>query len=366
MSAAKSRHSSWLSAESTFYTKYSSSISTAVAGAASAGASFVSANSQSLHNDYTSAAPQLSSLASSLKSFEATVTPPPNPFAKRDPAVTLHRSSWDSALSQASANAASFDSSWDNAWDKFDATWSPPPIPTGTWTVPAAPTIVWDKRGLVAEAENDWHNVEDKVEDVIHKRSFVDDIKDDWKKVEGSFKRGVVSDVEHEWQIVNGEWTQVKSELPRDLQSAAKKEGWVMVNGAWKEVEGDVNKYLQDKTARGLGADIKEGLDIIENGWTPPAIPSAPSYHWPKRAVFEVSPGVTCYGQATVTMTATNAASAIASATSAAEGKKFIANSSGGSTILPTSTHKGAAPKNTREAMLAVGGAAIAVGMAMM
>ena len=120
----------------------------------------------------------------------------------------------------------------------------------------------------------------------------------------------------------------------------------------------------------------RSDVDKFAATWVPPtttwSIPDAvytwtpPDVIFDKRAVSVVSHGLTCHGQAVVTMSASNAASLVASATSAASGTQYYADGStrGPATATSTSSSTAGAAINTRGPMLAVGGAAIAFAFA--
>jgi hypothetical protein len=284
---------------STFYTAYSSSLSTALSGVASRASNFVSANSQSLQSDLSSAQPFLSTLSSSLKSFEATATPPPDPFGKRD-TVTIQKSSISSVLSK---NAESWSSDWNETEETWTApswvtTWTPP-----AWTPPPHPDVVVERDNIEAR------NIETHPTHIyVDKRETV--------TIQTASLHSVVDDEANNWSNFEKTWT------PPPVPT----ETWIAT-------------------------------------WTPP---TPPDVIFDKRAVSVISQGLTCYGQAVVTMSASDAQSQIASATSAAQGTRYIANSSGGTVVVATqtSTSTAGAAKNTRGPMLAVGGAAIAFAFA--
>jgi hypothetical protein len=123
--------------------------------------------------------------------------------------------------------------------------------------------------------------------------------------------------------------------------------------------------------------NIRHDINNVKATFTPPPVPTSPPPHpdviFDKRAVSVVSHGLTCYGQAVVTLSASDAASLISSATSAASGTLYHAN---GSTMTPatatktktssTSTSTAGAAIHTRFPMLAVGGVVVAVAFAAM
>jgi hypothetical protein len=269
---------------------------------------FIVSNSASLRNDLSSAQPFISGLKSTLAPIEATITPPPNPFGKRE-MIIVDQASIDDVVNNAHNDlnrAKPIITSLASSLIPIEATITPPPNPLAA----RRNTIVIDASSL----NSNWEN---------NGKPFVSNVQNSIASIKSTIHPSASSIIQH--NINDG------------------------IN-ALHSAEPAINS-------------LKDSLAPIEATYVPPNV------IFNKRSVTVVSQGLTCHGQAAVTLTASNAASLVASATSAAKGTRYYANGSSG-TLAPSATSKstsistGSAAIITRGPMLAVGGAAVAFAFA--
>jgi hypothetical protein len=140
-----------------------------------------------------------------------------------------------------------------------------------------------------------------------------------------------------------------------DLQESAAAFGSTVVKPASSIIANGINDGINVlSSAKPVVSNLAETLATLEATYSPPTVV------FDKRSVIVLSQDLTCHGQAAVTLTASNAASLIASATSVAKGTRFYADGlSGTAAPTATSTSTGGAAMITRGPMLC--GAAVAI-----
>ena len=269
---------------------------------------FIVSNSASLRNDLSSAQPFINGLKSTLAPIEATITPPPNPFGKRE-TIIVDQADIDGAVNKAHNDLTSAEpviTSLANSLAPIEATITPPPNPLAA----KRNTIFVDASSL----NRDWEN---------NGKPFVSNVQSSIASIESTIRPPASSIIQN-------------------------------------NINDGINALHSAKPAIN---SLKDSLTSFEATYVPPDV------IFNKRSVTVVSQGLTCHGQAVVTLTASNAASLVASATSAAKGTRYYADGSSG-TLSPTATSTstsvstGGAAVITRGQMLVVGGAAVAFAFA--